>query len=366
MLAAEEDPIPALNEWGNNLVQGRSQRSQTFYDHLRHDMKNEERRAHILTISWALFIVFWTVGSAIFKATEGWTYGDALYFCVVAFTTTGYGDFAPESPAGRSIFVVWALLGVATMTILVSVIEEAGSSRYKQALHSKSFDNAVKKYRKRETEITNQLASQIKPHPQRMHSDSSIDAAIQAAQVSVQRELESLPNQVIHHTRTFFDHMRYFVNKSGQSLAIMEGTPEPKNRIPVELKDLLDEIAQLADIGERAKRELLEDTYSRNTLLMLSMERTLRTLINSAERALAALAERDDLLEANQTRLRPRSPRPQSPQSQTPRAQTPRTQTPRTQTPRAQTPRPQSSRTQTPRPQGNGDIQRRDFAAEQQ
>lgn len=37
-----------------------------------------------------------------------------------AFTTIGYGDFAPKTPAGRSIFVVWALFGVATMTILIS------------------------------------------------------------------------------------------------------------------------------------------------------------------------------------------------------------------------------------------------------
>ena len=38
----------------------------------------------------------------------------------MAFTTTGYGDFAPATPTGRSIFVVWALLGVAAMTILIS------------------------------------------------------------------------------------------------------------------------------------------------------------------------------------------------------------------------------------------------------
>ena len=34
--------------------------------------------------------------------------------------TVGYGDYSPQSPAGRSIFVVWALLGVATVTILIS------------------------------------------------------------------------------------------------------------------------------------------------------------------------------------------------------------------------------------------------------
>ena len=38
----------------------------------------------------------------------------------IAFTTTGYGDYSPKSPAGRSIFVFWALFGVGTMTILVS------------------------------------------------------------------------------------------------------------------------------------------------------------------------------------------------------------------------------------------------------
>ena len=30
------------------------------------------------------------------------------------------GDFTPRTPAGRSIFVVWALLGVGTMTILIT------------------------------------------------------------------------------------------------------------------------------------------------------------------------------------------------------------------------------------------------------
>ena len=38
----------------------------------------------------------------------------------ISFTSVGYGDLSPETPAGRSIFVAWALLGVATMTILIS------------------------------------------------------------------------------------------------------------------------------------------------------------------------------------------------------------------------------------------------------
>lgn len=43
-----------------------------------------------------------------------------IYEGFVTFTTTGYGDYSPQTAAGRSVFVFWALLGLATMTILVS------------------------------------------------------------------------------------------------------------------------------------------------------------------------------------------------------------------------------------------------------
>ena len=43
-----------------------------------------------------------------------------MYKGFITFTTTGYGDYAPKTAAGRSVFVFWALFGLATMTILVS------------------------------------------------------------------------------------------------------------------------------------------------------------------------------------------------------------------------------------------------------
>lgn len=36
----------------------------------------------------------------------------------IAFTTIGYGDLAPQTAIGRSIFVFWALFGVGAMTVL--------------------------------------------------------------------------------------------------------------------------------------------------------------------------------------------------------------------------------------------------------
>lgn len=91
--------------------------------------------------------------------------------------------------------------------------------------------------------------------------------------------------------------MRYLVEKSGQKMDMMESTGEVRMRIPMELKELLDEIAQYDEISERAKREILDDTDSRNvshaslfwfpgthkladqTLLMLSIERKCLDLV---------------------------------------------------------------------------------------
>ncbi|KAF5318422.1 hypothetical protein D9619_010924 [Psilocybe cf. subviscida] len=92
-----------------------------------------------LAVALGLFIVFWTAGSAIFMKTEGWTFGSSVYFCFVSFTTVGYGDLAPRTPAGRSIFVVWALLGVGTMTILISILAEAYSSGYKSVIRTEVY-----------------------------------------------------------------------------------------------------------------------------------------------------------------------------------------------------------------------------------
>ncbi|KXN82959.1 hypothetical protein AN958_01994 [Leucoagaricus sp. SymC.cos] len=57
------------------------------------ELEQEERRmlAVGITIALGLFSTFWLVGSAIFMATEKWSFGLALYFCFITFSTVGYG-----------------------------------------------------------------------------------------------------------------------------------------------------------------------------------------------------------------------------------------------------------------------------------
>ncbi|KAG5950369.1 hypothetical protein E4U53_005193 [Claviceps sorghi] len=77
-----------------------------------------------MIVSGSVWILLWLVGAFIFmrceKPYQQWTYFDSFYFCFVALTTIGYGDYAPQSNAGKAFFVFWSLLALPTMTVLIS------------------------------------------------------------------------------------------------------------------------------------------------------------------------------------------------------------------------------------------------------
>jgi hypothetical protein len=77
-----------------------------------------------LRFSFAIFMCFWLAGAAIYQTLEPWSYGQAMYFSFVAFSSIGYGDLVPLSLAGRAIFLAYCLVGVVTLTSLASLISE--------------------------------------------------------------------------------------------------------------------------------------------------------------------------------------------------------------------------------------------------
>ena len=90
---------------------------------------------------------------------------------------------------------------------------------------------------------------------------------IDAVREVAQRDLECLPAEIIHQARMFHEHMQFYV-KHGHGIGDPEDKSRPaeerKKRVPQELKVLLDEIAKLEGIGERGKREILQDEDARN------------------------------------------------------------------------------------------------------
>ncbi|KAI0316077.1 hypothetical protein OF83DRAFT_1173241 [Amylostereum chailletii] len=295
---------------------------------------DERRSLYIkLGMAWSLFFVFWMIGSVIFSQTEGWTYGEAMYFCFITFTTVGYGDYSPATSLGRSIFVFWAIMGVGAMTILIAVISDAFSSKYRSVTHSKTFDTAVRRYRakipKRKQRQSrgkgNKLPPALRENLERLAGETSqrpppslgtsAPRSPEEVEKRAREACEALPALLLEEVHRFREHIRYFLVSNGHAdgLSRIPDAREEDSRgqgvggvhlsvegkVPASLRLLLDEIAggQAVEgeegMGERLKDEVWQDEHARNTLVVLSFEKGIRKMIDSAEGVLEALAERD-------------------------------------------------------------------------
>ena len=68
--------------------------------------------------SVTVFAAFICGGALIFALAEDWDYIDAVYFCVVTASTVGYGDIVPETPAMKTLNIVY--IGLGTMIIFAN------------------------------------------------------------------------------------------------------------------------------------------------------------------------------------------------------------------------------------------------------
>jgi len=57
-------------------------------------------------------------GVLVYHWLEGWSYLDALYFCVVSLATVGYGDFTPTTPLARVFTIFYLINGIAILLAL--------------------------------------------------------------------------------------------------------------------------------------------------------------------------------------------------------------------------------------------------------
>jgi len=74
--------------------------------------------------SWAgpLVLTYLLVGTMVFSVVEGWSPRDALYFCVTALTTVGYGDLVPTASAGKLFCCAYVVSGVSLSSACLGVV----------------------------------------------------------------------------------------------------------------------------------------------------------------------------------------------------------------------------------------------------
>ena len=68
------------------------------------------------------------------------TYLDALWWCVSAVTTVGYGDIVPVSNIGRMVAIFYMFLGIAMISTLLSVIT---NTFYKRRYEKGEYERRV-------------------------------------------------------------------------------------------------------------------------------------------------------------------------------------------------------------------------------
>jgi hypothetical protein len=70
----------------------------------------------------ALAVVALVSGTGFYSVVEGMRFVDALYFSVVTLTTVGYGDFAPQTDAGKLFTAVYVLVGVGILLAFITTV----------------------------------------------------------------------------------------------------------------------------------------------------------------------------------------------------------------------------------------------------
>ena len=65
------------------------------------------------------------VGTWVFHQVEGWTYLDSFYFSAISLATVGYGDFTPQTPAGKLLTVFYIFAGFGLLVALLTLFANA-------------------------------------------------------------------------------------------------------------------------------------------------------------------------------------------------------------------------------------------------
>jgi voltage-gated potassium channel Kch len=90
-----------------------------FFRSLWHGLKDREFRA---LFYWVLGII--ALGTWFYWRVEGWRALDSLYFTITTLTTVGYGDFAPQTDAGKIFTIFYILVGIGLLSGFVILLAE--------------------------------------------------------------------------------------------------------------------------------------------------------------------------------------------------------------------------------------------------
>lgn len=76
----------------------------------------------MIIVCVAVIFIYFTVGVLVYTQEEGWSFLDALYFCVVTLTTVGYGDLLPSSDGSKLFTCGFVIIGIGMIGSALGIV----------------------------------------------------------------------------------------------------------------------------------------------------------------------------------------------------------------------------------------------------
>ena len=67
-------------------------------------------------------LIILAIGTINYHYLEGWSWIDALYFSIITLTTIGYGDFSPQTTAGKLFTIAYIILGIGIILGFINTV----------------------------------------------------------------------------------------------------------------------------------------------------------------------------------------------------------------------------------------------------
>ncbi len=80
-------------------------------------LKNKEYRTLLITTNAVI-----ALGTVAYHFIENWTWLDSLYFSIITLTTIGYGDFSPQTDAGKWFTIFYIIIGVGIILTFINTL----------------------------------------------------------------------------------------------------------------------------------------------------------------------------------------------------------------------------------------------------
>jgi voltage-gated potassium channel Kch len=62
------------------------------------------------------------IGTVVYHYVEGWNWLDSLYFSTITLTTIGFGDFAPQTDAGKIFTIIYIVVGIGMILAFINTV----------------------------------------------------------------------------------------------------------------------------------------------------------------------------------------------------------------------------------------------------